>query len=77
MTENEFIAKLGNELGIPPERLEKSALLTSFSAWDSMGRMAVVAMLDAELSVEVPPGGLQRCQTVGDLIRLVGSKIKE
>lgn len=75
MTKTEFIEKLGAELGIPPAKLLDEAPLKSFPAWDSMGRMAVVAMIDTELSFELPPGGLQKCQTVGDLVALVNSKL--
>jgi acyl carrier protein len=75
MTETEFIAKLGTELGIPPERLEKSAPLASFSAWDSMGKMAVLALIDTELQQEIPAGALQKCQTVGDLLGLLQNKL--
>jgi acyl carrier protein len=76
MTKAKFIEKLGAELGIPPATLLEEALLNSFKAWDSMGHMAVLAMIDAELGCEVPPGALQKCKTVGDLVTLVGSKLE-
>ncbi|MBI5425339.1 MAG: acyl carrier protein [Opitutae bacterium] len=75
MSKTQFIEKLGAELGIAPAKLTDSAPLRSFPAWDSMGRMAVVAMLDAELGFELPPGSLQKCQTVGDLVALVETKL--
>ena len=75
MKKNQFIEKLGAELGIAPNRLTDTALLSSFASWDSMGRMAVVAMLDAELAIELPPGSLQKCQTVGDLVAIVSDKL--
>lgn len=75
MTKADFIAKLSAELGIAPEKLTDGAALNSFPAWDSMGRMAVVAMLDAELEFELPPGALQKCQTVGDIVTLVSEKL--
>ena len=75
MSKTQFIEKLGAELGIAPAKLTDSALLKSFPAWDSMGRMAVVAMLDTELGFDLPPGGLQKCQTVGDLVSLVSVKL--
>lgn len=77
MTKSDFIGKLGAELGIAPEKLTDDASLNSFPAWDSMGRMAVVAMLDGELEVQLPPGGLQKCQTVGDLVALVSGKLSQ
>ena len=76
MTKTQFIEKLGAELGIAPAKLTDAAVLASFPAWDSMGRMAVIAMLDGELAIELPPGGLQKCQTVGDLVAMVSGKLE-
>ena len=76
MNKTRFIEKLGAELGVAPEKLTDAALLSSFPAWDSMGRMAVIAMVDVELAIEFPPGGLQKCQTVGDLVALVSGKLE-
>lgn len=75
MTKTKFIEKLGAELGIPPAKLLDEVPLNSFKTWDSMGHMAVLAMIDTELGYEVPPGGLQKCKTVGDLVALVSSKL--
>ena len=75
MTKTQFIEKLGAELGLPPAKLTDSAPFSSFPAWDSMGRMAVVALLDTELGIDLPQGELKKCQTVGDLVALVAGKL--
>ena len=71
MIKQEFLQKLGQELGIPTEKLTDDAKLSSFAAWDSMGRVAVMGLLDTELGFAPPQGALQRCVTVGDLVALV------
>lgn len=76
MTKAKFIERLGAELGIPPANLPEEVQLSSFRSWDSMGQMAVLAMIDAELGLEIPPGGLQKCRTVEDLVAMVGSKLE-
>ncbi len=76
MTKTQLIERLGAELGIDPAKLTDSALLSTFPAWDSMGRMAVVAMLDAELGIQLPAGGLQKCQTVSDLSTMLSGKLE-
>lgn len=76
MTKPEFIQKLGSELGISPAKLTDEALLASFAVWDSMGKMAVVAMFDTELQHEIPPGVLQRCKTVEDLVAIIECKLE-
>ncbi len=77
MTKTQFIEKLGAEIGIAPEKLGDPALLGSFPSWDSMGRMAVVAMIDTELDLQLPAGSLQKCATVGDLVTLVAAKLEQ
>jgi len=76
MTKTQLIEKLGGELGIPPNKLSDSATLASFTAWDSMGRIAVLAMIDTELGCELPSGALQKCKTVGDLVFLLAGKLE-
>ena len=76
MNKTQFIEKLGSELGVAPSKLTDAAVLSSFPAWDSMGRMAVIAMVDTDLAIELPPGGLQKCQTVADLVALVSGKLE-
>jgi acyl carrier protein len=70
MTKYEFLEKFGLELGIPAEKLTDDAVLSSFLAWDSMGQVATVALLNTELGFEAPQGALQRCVTVGDLVAM-------
>ncbi len=77
MTKQEFIQKLGQELGVSSAKLTDNAALASFPGWDSMGRVAVVAMLDTELSFDAPQGALERCVTVGDLVALVSHRLLE
>ena len=77
MTKQEFIQKLGQELGVSSVKLVDTASLASFPGWDSMGRIAIVAMLDTELSFEAPQGALERCVIVGDLVALVSHRLLE
>jgi len=77
MSKEEFKRKLGLELGIDPAKLSDNAEMASFSAWDSMGRIATIAMLDTELGFVSPAGALQNCKTVGDLVALVGPKLDQ
>lgn len=74
MTKTQFVEKLGAEIGVAPGKLGDTALLKSFSGWDSMGQMAVIAMIDTELEVQLPAGSLQNCNTVGDITALVAGK---
>lgn len=76
MTKTQFIEKLGAEIAVSPDELGDAAVLKSFATWDSMGQMAVVAMIDTELDLELPAGSLQNCSTVGDMVALVAGKLE-
>lgn len=71
MTKQQFIEKFGQEFGVPASKLTDDAVLASFPSWDSLARMATIAMFDSELGLELPQGSLQGCVTVGDVITLV------
>lgn len=75
MTKTQLLEKLAAELAADPAKLTDDLPLTSLSAWDSMGRLATIAMLDAELGFEPEAGALQKCRTVGDLVALVSHKL--
>ena len=77
MTKIEFLNRVGRELGLPDGVLMEGTELSTLREWDSMGKMAIVALLDTDFLVEVPPGALQRCQTCGDLVALAGTKISD
>lgn len=77
MTKSEFIEKLAVELGVTCDQLGDPVLLSSLAAWDSMGRIAVLAFFDSEMGVELEPGALTKCRTVGDLVGLASSRITE
>ena len=77
MSKKEFIEKLSDELGIAADRLDDSAEMASFPSWDSMGRMAVLAMIDSEFQLELPTGALQNSATVDDLVKLVADQLQE
>lgn len=77
MTKIEFLNRVGRELGLPDGVLMESTKLSALREWDSMGKMAFLALLDTDLLVEVQPGALHRCQTGGDLAALAGTKISD
>jgi acyl carrier protein len=74
MTKNEFIQNFADVLAADPGQVAPSAALNDFSGWDSMAQLSAVALLD-QVGVKPPPGALQKCVTVQDLINLAGDKL--
>lgn len=75
MNRQDFLQRLTEVLLADGEKIEDNTRLDSLPGWDSMGRVSLVALLDEEMNVQLPVGGLQNCHTVGDLVRLLGDKL--
>lgn len=75
MTKTEFIKKIAQELSVSATDLTPNTELSSLPAWDSLAKMGVLALIDAELHMPVPQGALQNCKKISDLIDLVNASL--
>jgi acyl carrier protein len=73
---SDFLAKLGETL-MADGPLTAETQLSSLSGWDSMGQVAVFSLIDESVGATLPPGSLQKCATVGDIIALIKSNLSE
>lgn len=69
---NEFLAKIAAILEVP--EVKETDDLKSFSQWDSLSVLSVIAMLDANYGVNLQAAELQQVKTAGELWNLVQSK---
>jgi len=69
----EFLEKLAETLLVTVGDLTPETNLSSLASWDSMGQVAVLSLIDEMMGPAIPPGSLQKCVTVGDIMRLIGS----
>jgi len=77
MNRQDFLKQLADILIADPGALAPQARLASFRGWDSMGKMAALTLLDADMNIPVPLDWLQKCETVGDLLEFVGPHLKD
>lgn len=75
MTQTDFIKELASVLAEDAAEIGPQTPLDSLAGWDSMGQVATVGFLDASFGVQVPPGTLQKCRQVQDLIDLVRPRL--
>ena len=75
MTKQQFITRFAAEIGTGATGLTEQSRLRDISNWDSMNQIATLALLDECFGENVSPTDLARCETVGDILRLVASKI--
>ncbi len=76
MTKAHFLDQLADVLVAQSAELQPDTPLNRFKGWDSMGKMAVLTLIDSEIGVPVPPNWLAQCETVGHILELVGPKLE-
>lgn len=67
----EFIHAFAEELQIPPGPIIAATRLADIPRFDSMGRLAFMAMIDTRLGLIIDADALDRCETIADLHALV------
>lgn len=73
MTSEAFIEKLSITLGFTADK--QFTINTSLSdAWDSLGQIAVLSMLDSEFKVSLEMEELNSIKTVKDIINILKSR---
>ena len=77
MNKKEFIESLAEILMADPSMLRDDERLDQFSAWDSMGQMAVLAMIDEKVGTTINFGALEKVVTVGDVVALVKGQVED
>ena len=71
MEKNTLQIKVSEELGIPQSDFTLESKLLSFPEWDSMGILAIIAMVDSEYSLQLSVDNIDKCDTVDDLLELI------
>jgi acyl carrier protein len=71
---NDFYVKLAEILEV--DEVRGDSQLGSFPAWDSLGVLASIAMVDSQYGVNLTALDLVGIKTVGEFARLVESRRK-
>jgi acyl carrier protein len=71
---DEFYTKLAEILEV--DEVREDSQLESFPAWDSLGVLAAIAMIDSSYGVNLTSTELTGVKTVGEFARLVESRRK-
>ena len=76
MKKSEFLLLLDELIEADLGTLKGSELLSDIERWDSLIVMGLIALVDEKFEVTLSPKRLAACQTVNDLIGLIGDKIE-
>ena len=68
MQEEEVIRWIGEAVGLAPGQLKPESRDSDFLEWDSMGLLAVVAMLDRH-GIHLEPGDSEAARSVAGVLK--------
>lgn len=56
--------------------LREESVLKDIDAWDSLGVLNLVALVDEKVGVVLSPNDLEKCQTLADIFALFSSRLE-
>jgi acyl carrier protein len=71
MDVKQLASSMDDALNLPSGTVREEDRLEDLEGWDSIGVIAVMAVIEDQYGVSLDPEGLAKCQTAGDLFRLV------
>ena len=76
MTANnsDFVHRLAEALNEDQGSVQESTVLADLEGWDSVGQLAVIALVDEYFNKRVNVDALRKCHRVGDLLTLVNGR---
>jgi len=74
MSMPQFLETIEEALGVSAGSLNASDRIADLEAWDSIGALSVIALLDERFGVSLDAGSLQKCETLENLAALIIKK---
>ncbi len=75
MKKSDFLRALEESLEIDSGAIAGTELLKDVEWWDSMAALVFISVADEKLSVMITGAQLQNCNSVPDLLALLGNKL--
>lgn len=74
MSKKDFLLLLDELLETEPGTLTGVEMLETLS-WDSLAVVGLIALVDEQFDIALSPAKIGKCETVNDLIALLGDKV--
>lgn len=71
-----FLTEFATIFGLPPNTLNGSEKLIELPEWDSMRPLQIIALADSKFGVLLEGIKIAQCETVGDIVKLLGDRIE-
>lgn len=72
MTRDEFITEIEDIISADEGTLRVNSVLIGLEDWDSLAIISFIAMADKKLGKKADVTSIKECQTVEDLMKIVG-----
>ena len=70
----EFVRRLAEALNEDESSVHETTLLADLEGWDSVGQLAVIALVDECFNQRINVDALRKCQRVNDLLQLINGR---
>lgn len=75
MTRKDALGLLESALNEASGSIQETTELEALAGWDSVGMLSVMALIDSNVGVILPPDRIAKSVTAGDLLDLVEDKL--
>jgi acyl carrier protein len=75
MHKKEFLTQLEEIIEAEPQSLVGNEPLSNYLSWDSLAVVGFIALVDGEFDLTLSARKVNECETVADLLTLVGDRI--
>jgi acyl carrier protein len=73
---NDFVRRLAEALNEDTAAVQEGTVLADLEGWDSVGQLAVIALVDECFNQRINVDALRKCQRVGDLLQLINGEMQ-
>jgi len=71
---SDFVRRLANALNEDEESVCETTVLADLAGWDSIGQLAVIALVDECFNLRINVDALRKCRRVEDLLQLINGR---
>ena len=77
MQKTEFLALMDELFEVDPGTVADDTVLKDVPSWSSLTFVGLIAVIDEEYGVSMPPNAILNCQTAGDLAAQVAARLPQ
>ncbi len=75
MTKSDFLDVIADIVEADAGSLDGSEAVAELDGWDSLARLSLIAAIDKKLGVTLSANTVNACETLNDIVGLLGDKV--